>query len=192
MHLCPGKPVRFKKLDAEYEKNKDKIKEQKPSPEKDAFLKFRRCLAKQYKHEDLYMRLGGPMQTMIFGTAGLLFLRFGRKKIRASQQLTFTNCTFVLLAFFWSREPAILLQKIYYVAIGHQERGDEEKIARHLHLNEWSVITILGITGTIILIWVTFFIVPLQQRFTFIAAGLTGSLTGVLLWFGILGPILLP
>ncbi len=192
--MTPGKPLWYDDLEIEYKKNKDKIRSAESSPEKEAFLKFRRSLATKYKHEDLYMRLGGPMQTMIFGTIGLLFLWFGREKIKTVQQLTFTNWLLVLLTFFWSRQPAILLQKFYYTAIGnnYHGRGDEENIARHLHLNEWSVITIWGITGGIILLWVMFYIIPLQQRFTFIIAGITGGLTGALLWFQILGPMLLP
>lgn len=190
--MSPGRPAWFKELNAEYEKNKDLIDREKASPEKEAYLKFRRSLAKKYKNEDLYMRLGGPVQTMITGTIGFLVLWFRRKKLKDHECLTATTWLLVLLAFFWSRQPAILLQKIYYTLIGYHGRGDEENIARHLHLNEWSVISIWGLVGAIILFWVTFYVIPLKLRLTFITAGLTGSLAGAALWFGIAGPVLLP
>ena len=190
--MSPGRPLCLNELNAEYEKNKDKINQDTPSPEKDAYLKFRKSLAKKYKQEDLHMRLGGPLQTMITGTVGLMLLWLSRKKTPGATSLSFNQWLFVLLGFFWSRQPAILLQKIYFKSIGHNGHGDEENIARHLHLNEWSVITLWGITGAFVLLWITFYAIPTKQRVTFITAGLSGSILGAYIWLSLLGPVLLP
>lgn len=190
--MSPGKSTLVDSLENAYQKDKEKIKSKIPSPEKDAFLKTNKRLAKKYKQESLRMRLGGPLQTMLTGTIGIILLWFARKKNRLSATLTFKEWCYVLLGFFWSRQFAILLQKVYYKFTCSKGRGDEENIAHYLGLNEWSVITVWGIIGAVILLWITFYAVPLKQRLTFIIAGLTGSLLGAALWFGILGPVLLP
>jgi hypothetical protein len=190
--MSPGKSTLLDSLKNAYQKDKEKIKSKTTSPEKEAFIKTRERLAKKYKSEDLQMSLGGPLQTMLTGTIGLILLWFARKKNKFNEVLTLKEWCFVLLGFFWSRQPAILLQKILYKCICRKGVGDEEKIARHLHLNEWSVITLWGIIGAIILLWITFYAIPIKQRFTFIIAGLTGSLLGAAIWFGLLGPALLP
>jgi len=190
--MSPAKSKFIDEFNAAYEKDKDKIKSKTSSPEKEAFLKLKVDLLKQYKYEDLLMRLGGPLQTMLTGTVGVFFLWMSRRKKQNNYALSIKEWVLVLIGFFWSRQLGILLQKIYYTIIGHQGKGDEEKIARHLHLNQWTVITIWGIMGMFILIWVTFYAIPLQQRLTFITAGLTGSLLGAVLWFAFLGPVLLP
>lgn len=190
--MSPGKSTLLDSLKNAYQKDKEKIKSETPSPEKETFFKSRERLSKKYKSEDLQMRLGGPLQTMLTGTIGFILLWFAGKKNKLRESLTLKEWCFVLLGFFWSRQPAILLQKIFYKCTCSNGRGDEEMIAKHLGLNEWSVITVWGIIGAVILLWITFYAVPLKQRFTFITAGLIGSLLGAALWFGILGPALLP
>ncbi|PZR10719.1 MAG: hypothetical protein DI539_21075 [Flavobacterium psychrophilum] len=190
--MSPGKSTLVDSLENAYQKDKEKIKSEAASPEKEAFFKTRERLSKKYKLEDLQMRLGGPLQTMLTGTIGFIFLWFSRKKNKFDEMLTFKEWCFVLIGFFWSRQPAILLQKILYKCTGSNGIGDEERIARHLHLNEWFIITLWGIIGAGILLWITFYAIPIKQRFTFITAGLTGSLLGAAIWFGLLGPALLP
>jgi hypothetical protein len=190
--MSPGKSTLLDSLKDAYQKDKEKIKSKEASPEKEAFLRTRERLAKKYKSENLQMSLGGPLQTMLAGTIGFILLWLARKKNKSNESLTYKEWCLVLLGFFWSRQPAILLQKIYYAAIKHHGRGDEEEIARHLGLNEWTVISVWGITGAVILLWITFYAVTIKQRFTFIEAGLAGSLIGAALWFGALGPAILP
>lgn len=190
--MSPGKSTLVDSLENAYQKNKEKIKSEAASPEKEAFLKTRERLSKKYKLEGLQMRLGGPLQTMLTGTIGFILLWLIRKKNKFNEALTFKEWCFVLIGFFWSRQPAILLQKILYKCIGTNGIGDEERIARYLHLNEWVIITLWGIIGAGILLWITFYAIPIKQRFTFITAGLTGSLLGAAIWFGLLGPTLLP
>ena len=67
--LSPGRAVWSYQLEAEYRKNEDKIKSNVSSPEKEAYLKLRKDIAKKYRNEDLYMRLGGPVQTMLTAMA---------------------------------------------------------------------------------------------------------------------------
>ena len=180
--------------DSLYKADEAKILAIENSPEKEYFLKYRAQLSGEMKGHDFENILAGPLQTILSGSIGVLILWLNRKKIRAKTALTFKNWVAVFVAFFWSRQLAILLQKIVYTiaSVHNNNNGDEDKLAKDLNLHPWSIITILGVISAIILTWIVFYIIPKQQRFTFIIAGLAGSALGVLIWFGWMGPILLP
>ncbi|TRW23984.1 hypothetical protein FMM05_12565 [Flavobacterium zepuense] len=182
------------KFDSLYKADEIKILAKENSPQKEYFLKYRAQLSGEMKGHDFENILAGPLQTMLSGSIGLLILWLNRKKIRAKTALSFKNWVAVFVAFLWSRQLAILLQKIVYTIANIQtkNKGDEVNLAKHLNLNPWSILTVLGVISAIILIWIVFYIIPKQQRFTFIIAGFAGSALGVLIWFGWIGPVLLP
>jgi len=181
-------------FDSLYKADEAKILAKENSPQKEYFLKYRAQLSGETKGHDFENILAGPLETMLSGSIGLLILWINRKKIRAKTALSFKNWVAVFVAFFWSRQLAILLQKsIYTIAnIKSRHNGDEVNLAKHLNLNPWSIITLLGVLSAVILSWIVFYIIPKHQRFTFITAGLAGSALGVLIWFGWMGPVLLP
>ena len=187
-----GAPYKYEVFDSLYKADESKILAKKSSPEKEYFLHYRSELGKTIGIRDLIIRMSGPLQTMITGSLGVLWLWYYRKKIRTETELSVKQWFGVLIAFFWSRQLAILLQKIVNYVMCRNSRGDEERIAYHLQVNQWILITLWGIIGAAILSWVVFYIIPKQQRFTFIMAGLAGSTLGFVVWMLWLGPALLP
>ena len=181
-------------LDSIYTADEDKILAKQNSPQKENYLKLTAALNAEMEYNGFLITLTGPLQTIFFGSAGVLILWLDRHKIRTKTALTFKNWVTVFVAFLWSRQLAVLLQKIVYTATGMQSKngGDEGKVANYLHLNKWSIVSVLAALSAIILTWIVFYIISKPQRFTFIIAGLAGSALGALLWFGWIGPVVLP
>jgi hypothetical protein len=150
-------------------------------------------LRKETSKEWMCIHVAGPLQTMLTGTIGLLLLFRCRKKNVGAERLSFGQWMLVFLSLFWLRElltlaSAVSLSLQYKMRMNH----DEFAIARYLHWNPWML---AGAAATFALLgfWlVTFRFVPGKQRLTFIIAMFTGGITGVYLWFGLLGPKLLP
>ena len=144
------------------------------------------------ENESFLVTLGGPTQTMVTGTLGFLMIWFNRKSIKA--QLTFLQWAFVFLAFFWSRQIFnFIFSYVAYIVNGKfSSGGDEPRISRYLEIPQWSFGLITATIAAILLGYVTFVLIPKQQRFTFIAAGIAGSGIGFILWMEVLGPVILP
>ena len=149
-------------------------------------------LISQYNYEQTLITMSGPIQTMVTGTFGFLLLWFNRKKI--DDRLTLLQWSFVFLTFFWARQIFNFLFATLRFLKTWKWSGysDEIFIARHYQWPIWSVTFLTALTATILLITVTFRFIPKQQRFTFISAGLTGSIIGFPLWMKVIGPIILP
>lgn len=181
-------------LDSLYKADESQIIAKENSPKKTHYLQYRTALGHEIENSAIITRMAGPLETMITGTTGVIILWLGRKKIRAKDTLSFKNWLTVLLAFFWSRQLGnLLLKTVHSIISPHRiSRGDETFIAKRLNLNEWSIITVLGVISALILTWIVFYIIPKQQRFTFVAAGIAGSALGALIWFGWIGPVILP
>jgi hypothetical protein len=144
--------------------------------------------------EDLLIIAAGPVETILTGTIGLLLLFVYRKRYKQGPLLVWQWIT-VFLALFWLREPINLSIVIFTrVTRGHTQFWGDEFWFSWLSMggNQWLLMVPLGIIGAIICAVVTFRFVPLQQRFTFILAGLAGDATGAILWFILLGPRLMP
>lgn len=174
-------------IEAFYNKNKDKILAKETSPEKEHFVKWYQDIKNKY----FLITIAGPLQTIVTGTLGLILLLYQRKKI-IQKGLQFYEWIVVFLTFFWSRQLGILIQKVVYYVIEHRGRGDEEKIARYLNINQWVPALTTGIIAFAILFYVVFRILPAKQRFTFLIAGASGCFLGAIIWFGFLGPVILP
>ena len=143
----------------------------------------------QAQRHSFYSTLGGPLQTMIFGTIGLLILHFRKKK-----GFKLLDWLAVFLTYFWSREVFIFLSLgIKYLINGTIPiSSDEVVIARYLRIPLLAPAAFFGCLGIIILTYVTFVKIPARNRFTFIVSGILGSAIGFVLWLDILGPIILP
>ncbi|KGO88530.1 hypothetical protein Q765_01075 [Flavobacterium rivuli WB 3.3-2 = DSM 21788] len=181
-------------LDSTYKVNHAKIVAKESSPEKESFLKQRYSIFKNLESERLAMILGGPVQTLLTGSIGILWLWYNRKRILLKNELAVKEWFMVIVAFFWSRAIVNELICIYdYLLNGRIPRGgDEAKISLHFRLPVNSINMVTAIIGTFLLLWVTFYIVPNQQRFTFILSGIAGSALGVMIWFLWIGPVVLP
>jgi hypothetical protein len=184
-----GKSKESKEIITYYEANKAKIQSAKDSPEKEYFNGLVKNLNRLY----FLITLGGPVQTMLTGTIGLLLLWLYRKKLYNGNGLNLMGWIAVFLAFFWSRQvlnflmsvPSIFKARKYY-------RSDEPQISLYLDLPHWAVDMVTAFIGILLLMWVVFYIIPKQHRFTFICAGLVGSFLGWIVWLETLGPRIMP
>jgi len=185
------------KFDSLYKADEKKILAKEPSPEKEYFLKYRESLNGKFdteKHDSIFFTLGGPLQTMVTGTIGILWLWYHRKKIMAKTELSVKEWFAVIVAFFWSRQFFNLLTGlISYAGSGvFPKRGDEARISRYFDLPLSTVNISTGLISLVLLIWVTFYLIPKNQRLSFILAGFVGSALGFVIWMKWVGPVVLP
>lgn len=138
--------------------------------------------------------LGGPLQTILTGTIGFLFLTGSYKKSRLPDTLSLLQWFFVFLTLFWLRQIANLavLISCYLVKGEFSHAGDEINIDDYLSLPYLSVNLITAVTGAILLSIIFFRYIPPTQRITFIVSGLLGGSLGFILWIYLLGPVLMP
>ena len=193
----PLESLDLRKYDSLFKADEKKIVSKKSSPEKARFLKYRDSLRTKFKNDrqrDMLFRIGGPLQTIVTGTIGILLLWYNRKKIITKSELSVKEWFAVILAFFWSRSVLNELICIYYYVAERKvlKVGDESMISFYLGLPVNTLNAITCLIGTFLLLWVTFFIVPVQQRFSFVIAGISGSALGAMIWFLWIGPVVLP
>ncbi len=138
--------------------------------------------------------LGGPLQTMLTGSIGLLLLFIYRKSYWAAEKLSFKQWVIVYLSLFWLRQ----LSNFSWHIIGYLRRGrfshrsDENRLDFLLHLPQGTFISITAVLSAIVLIIVVFKFIPKVQRLTFLVSGLVGGLLGFYLWLYSLGALLMP
>jgi hypothetical protein len=144
--------------------------------------------------EDFLFILGGPLQTLLTGTTGLVLLVLFRRSFFAAERLSFSQWLVVFLSLFWLRQVANLVGWLAcYLKTGQFRcRADEIKLSEALHLPLWFLLVVTAIIGAIISVIVIFKFIPLRQRFTFILSGLVGGIVGFALWMGVLGEIIMP
>lgn len=186
-------PYALREFDSVYEANKDKILAKQSSPEKEAFLKYRASVGKKLEKQYFNITITGPLQTIIAGTLGLLLLWIRKSKIKIRGYLNFADWIFVMLAFFWSRQLANCMLGIYYFINGRDSsRSDEGNIAEYLDISHWAIDISGAVIASLAILWVVFRVILKQYRFTFLVAGLTGSIAGWMVWMETYGPAILP
>lgn len=177
-----------KKLES-YALTKGKRNKNKSEKEKNQYHKF----IKEYSTNYLLIDIGGPLQTIITGTIGLIFLLKRRKKITVFG-MKFIDWVLVFLTLFWLREVfnlAVGVLGVWFIGNKNYFGGDEKNIADRLHLFSGAIAIPLAVIGLIISLIVIFKIIPKQYRFTFIVSGFVGGILGFLFWYKLLGPIVL-
>lgn len=152
------------------------------------------ALKKETERDDLIIALAGPLQTIIVGSLGFIWLIVRRNK-RKNHHLNTIDYLAIFLSLFWLREvfnpilsigQAILLNGSSYFG------GDEYYIAKFLGLSDGAIALPLALIGSLLSYIVVYKIIPKPKRSTFIDAALIGGIMGYILWMKILGPILLP
>lgn len=173
-----------------YKKYKDQIDKKQIFPLKEKFETLQASIWRR----DLYFTIGGPLQTMLTGTIGLLIMIFYRKTFFTATTLNVRQWLFIFLSLFWLRELAnCAIMMVTLLFTNKREfSSDEVIIAEYFNWHFMSVTVITALVALIIGLVVTFKFVPASQRKTFIAAGFAGGVTGYILWLNILGPIILP
>ena len=146
------------------------------------------------KSNGLLVTIGGPFQTILTGTIGLLILLW-RRKLIYQNGLKVLDWLAVFLSLFWLREVFNLVMSLSGEVIspnGTWFSGDELYISQGLNLWSGTVSIILGTIGMTVTIYVIFKIIPKKIRPTFIISGLIGGIVGFILWMNIIGPKILP
>lgn len=138
--------------------------------------------------------LGGPVQTIVTGTLGLALLYFFRKSYHGIEKLTLGQWAIIFTSLFWLRQVANLFTWVsfYFVRNRFSTRGDEIRLARHLNLPNWSILTVTAIIGCTTVAFVIFKYIPKKVRLTFIASGIVGGIAGFVFWLRLFGKIIMP
>lgn len=143
-------------------------------------------------NDSLLIRIGGPLQTMLTGTIGLILLFLWRKKFNLEQSLSWGQWALIFITLFWLRQSANMIMATPGLLAGRLLRGDESYIAYLLRWPLYSVSVVTGFIGLWVLATVILRFIPRKHRLTFMLAGLTGGVTGFWLWLIKLGPVLMP
>lgn len=169
-----------------------------PDEVKEKANELRDSLEKRYWNEKsnngLYVILGGPIQTMLTGTIGLLFLLW-RKEFISKNGMKLLDWLAVFLSLFWLREVFNLVTSIGGDLIspdGTWFAGDELYISQGLNVWNGTIPIVLAIIGLTISFYVIFRIMPHKIRLTFILSGFIGGIAGFIIWMNIIGPKILP
>jgi hypothetical protein len=182
-------PQELEFLKSVFQKYPTQIKLDQPFPERERYLKIRNS----YQKTGYWITAGGPVQTMVTGTIGLIFLVLLRKKYFSSERLSFGLWFVIFITLFWLRQTAnlflVLPMSIYRGKFSGY--GDEFGLARHWHIPSWSIVTVTAVIGIVILAVVIFKFVPIKQRLTFIAAGIVGGVTGFIFWLVLFGKMIM-
>ena len=168
----------------------DRIKAHQPFPGKGRFDKIN----DQYIRARPWLTLGGPLQTMLTGTIGLILLILFRRRFFTSERLSFGLWLVVFITLFWLRQTTNLVSTLVSLVFRGSVRsyGDEFYLARHFHLPSFTILAITGLAGMAILLVVIFRFIPLRQRLTFISAGAAGGVAGFVFWLVVFGKMILP
>jgi hypothetical protein len=155
---------------------------------------YAECRGQEEHRESLLISLGGPLQTMLTGTIGLVWLLWDRRK-RADKPLGRAGWCAVLLSVLWSRQ--VFNQLRYGLdwmqgEIDVPTGGDEEWISHLLGIPHWSMLAASGLIGLIVCSVVVGYGVPAPQRRPLLIGGIAGAVAGYVLWMGLIGPYLLP
>ena len=146
------------------------------------------------RKESFIFTLGGPIQTMLTGSLGVILLYSYRKSFDQIERLSLLQWTFIFTSLFWLRQVSNMFTWVlfYFVNGKFGRRGDEIKIARYLELPKWSILSTTALIGAFVLWKVVFKFIPEKVRFTFIISGIFGGVLGYILWLRLFGQILMP
>lgn len=142
----------------------------------------------------LAITLGGPIQTMLTGTLGVVLLFLFRDSFFQAKKLSLKHWLIIFISLFWLRQTANLFTWLggYFLNGRFSCRGDEIHIANYYHLPDWIIITATAIIGALLLAIIAFKFIPSKQRITFLSAGLTGGIAGYLFWLVLFGKYIMP
>lgn len=141
------------------------------------------------KSHELFILLGGPIQTTITGCIGLFVLYKNRNEWKSINWLA------VFLSLFWLRPVFNIVTSISNYLINSTPNpfgGDELKISQLFGLWDGTLSVSFAILGGSILYYLFYKVIPQSIRSTFIISGIIGSIGGYFTWFKFIGPNILP
>ncbi|MEO6612750.1 MAG: hypothetical protein ABIT05_08730 [Chitinophagaceae bacterium] len=144
--------------------------------------------------DSFLITLGGPLETMLTGTIGLICLFIFRRSFQKSTSLSFRQWVFIFIALFWLRQTVNYFVWIStYIFTGQfSDLTDEIHIANYLQLPGWTIPALTAVLGAIVLTIILLKFIPIKKRLTFIVSAVVGGVTGYITWFYFLGPKLMP
>ena len=169
---------------------KSQIKANKTFPEKERYDR----IVNQYKRAGIWITFGGPLQTMLTGTIGLIMMIIFRRSFLSSERLSFWLWIIVFITLFWLRQTTNFIMAIFSSIVQGSIRsfGDETYLAKYYNSPVWLISAITALIGVTILVVVIFKFIPVKQRLTFITAGLFGGVTGYIFWLVVFGKMIMP
>jgi len=171
-------------------KYSEQLRSNQPFPGKECFYRIVNRESKQY----IWIIFGGPLQTMVTGTIGLILMIVLRKRYFSADRLVFWQWLLVFISLFWLRQAANFAvgSALYILAAKRHFIGDEFKIDRFFHLPVGITWVMTAVIATIVLLVVIFKFIPIKQRLTFISAGLAGGVSGYIFWLVLFGKMIMP
>lgn len=165
------------------------IKNKLPFAEKEEYY----ALIEKHHKNAFYITLGGPLQTMLTGTLGVLLLLINRKKYIKVNSVSVSGWMLIFMSLFWLRQTANLCMSVFsYLLKGRISfKSDETKLALYLNLNIWTIKMITGFLGIIVLL-IILKLIPKRLLITFILAGCVGGVLGFYLWLVKFGQYIMP
>ena len=141
--------------------------------------------------ENLLITVGGPAQSILTGSLGLLLLWHLRRKQRREVGSVSERWIWLatLMALFWGRQAFNGMSAIFRGS--GKLRGDEYKIASYFDWPFWSVLAVTGAASLVVCVLVIR-LQPSERRLHMLVGAPIGSLIGFALWYMWLGPQLLP
>ncbi len=176
----------YKEMDVIFERNQEAIMNNQEYEEKERYMSLIEQFQEKYppppNSEGLWITAGGPIQTMLTSVLGLCIL-FYRRKLRV-EQFALRDWVGVFLALFALREVTNFVGGVgSFLFFGKTEfYGDEYELSRYWFDNQWILMAVMALIGTIIAIHVIFRVLPVKYRFTFILGGLVGGVLGYWAW----------
>lgn len=142
----------------------------------------------------LLISLGGPVQTMLMGTIGLLVILFCRNQWRFFTVLKAGQWFWIFVALFWLRQTANLATSVpSWISNGRfSSYSDETHIAQYFGLPKPALVIATGLAGLCVLCYIVFWVIPKPQRLTFLLSGLTGGIAGYVFWIVLFGKYIMP
>ena len=154
---------------------------------------FEKENAKYNQIKVLLITIAGPLETITVGFFGFFFL-IKRRKNRQLKRFNFLDWLAVFLSLFWLRQVFNFSSSLIRSVITGELRfgGDEAKISKMLNTYSGTFGIITGAIGIIISYYVIFKFLKNTDRYNLLIGGFLGSIIGYIVWFQILGKIILP
>ena len=141
---------------------------------------------------EIAVRLGGPVMNMLIGTIGLVWLLRLRRPAESDEPLGAKGWVATLLSLFWSRQLFNAVRALQRVMTsGEWGHSDEVLLAEHLSLPLGSLSLVTGCLALFVC-GIVVVQMPRGRTLPWLAGGLLGSLAGFVVWYGYLGPRVLP
>jgi hypothetical protein len=136
---------------------------------------------------------GGPAQTMLTGTLGLLLIGSRWRRFRNAARLTPGQWLLIFLTLFWLRQPANLITGAGSRIITGETTffDDESRLAYSYGLPEATILIITTMLAAAVCT-VVYRAIPRAQRGSFLLAFIIGAPLGFVIWLSLLGPVLMP